>query len=48
MTTEPTLISVSPYQLDFFVRGTDQAVWHQGFVSPGPWFGWESWGGVMT
>jgi hypothetical protein len=36
-------------RLEFFVRGTDNAVWHKWQVVPnGTWSGWDSMGGVIT
>ena len=38
--------SWAPGRLDVFVRGTDNALWHQWYENA--WSGWESLGGVIT
>jgi kumamolisin len=39
--------SWGPDRLDVFVKGTDNALWHQ-FSNGGGWSGWESAGGVLA
>ncbi len=44
--TRPTVASSGPGQLDLFVRGIDNALWHRRY--DGTWHDWESLGGILT
>jgi len=46
LTSSPALSSWAPGRLDAFVRGGDNALWHQWFQ--GGWSGWESLGSTLT
>lgn len=42
----PAVSSSGPGQLDFFVRWSDNALWHRSYN--GSWSGWESLGGALA
>jgi serine/threonine protein kinase len=44
--SRPALASWGPRQLDLFVRGGDNALWHRHF--DGTWHAWESLGGTLA
>ena len=44
--SDPVVVSRSAGTLDVFIRGTDNALWHQAW-SGTSWSGWESLGGVL-
>lgn len=44
--TAPSVVAVQPGQLDVFVRGNDNALWHIWFYG-GTWGAWESLGGQL-
>jgi len=46
ITTSPSAVSADGIRLDVFVRGTDGALWHDGFN--GTAWSWEGLGGQLT
>lgn len=45
--TDPAAVSWGPGRIDVFIKGGDNALWHQAFDN-GAWQGWESLGGVIN
>ncbi len=49
ITTDPTVIVNSDWQLEVFARGTDNGLWHISQTAPNNgWSSWSSLGGGIT